>query len=275
VELSLKRPEEVEMNLREALSLGDRGVISLVGGGGKSSLMYALAAELSSVGKRVLTTTTTRIYMPKPAESPAIIISADPEEIVARAAALLCDHRHLSAGAGYLAEGGKLNGLDPAAIEHIAGTGLFDFIIVEADGAAGRPLKACAPHEPVVPLFSQWIVAVVGLDAVARPLTEDRVFRSEQYSRITGLAIGEDVTEISIAAMLVHEMTALAVPGERVLRAVFLNKAETSEDLAAGKRIGGFLADSDAQLFNRVVIGELRGKPLIHYCRLLQDRRKQ
>ena len=56
-------------SLRQALLLGEGGVISLVGAGGKTSLMFRLAHELSLTGDSVLTTTTTKIYVPEPVQS--------------------------------------------------------------------------------------------------------------------------------------------------------------------------------------------------------------
>ena len=53
-------------SLGQALMLGDGGVISLVGAGGKTSLMFKLAHELSKTGEPVLTTTTTKIFEPGP-----------------------------------------------------------------------------------------------------------------------------------------------------------------------------------------------------------------
>ena len=40
-------------------------MIAFVGGGGKTTLIYELARELESVGKRVLVTTTTHMLRPK------------------------------------------------------------------------------------------------------------------------------------------------------------------------------------------------------------------
>ena len=63
-------------SLRQALMLGDGGVISLVGAGGKTSLMFKLAHELSRTGGSVLTTTTTKILEPEPDQSSCVIVSA-------------------------------------------------------------------------------------------------------------------------------------------------------------------------------------------------------
>ncbi|MCD4678214.1 MAG: hypothetical protein K8S18_19810, partial [Desulfobacula sp.] len=59
--------------LIDNLQLNRRGVISLIGAGGKTSLMFCLAKELENSGKTVLTTTTTKIFMPTPDQSPVTV----------------------------------------------------------------------------------------------------------------------------------------------------------------------------------------------------------
>jgi probable selenium-dependent hydroxylase accessory protein YqeC len=49
-------------------------MISLVGAGGKTSLMFALAKDLQHRKKKVITTTTTKIFQPGPEESPKVIL---------------------------------------------------------------------------------------------------------------------------------------------------------------------------------------------------------
>ncbi len=71
----------------EILCRDSRGVVSLVGGGGKTSLMFGLAHQLIGAGKRVLTTTTTKIFVPTPEQSANVLVDADPEVILRQAAA--------------------------------------------------------------------------------------------------------------------------------------------------------------------------------------------
>lgn len=263
------------MKIKDALSLGDKGVISLVGAGGKTSLMYSLARELVSAGKRVLTTTTTKIFMPTRKESPVTIVSKVPEEIVKKAETLLRDHFHITVGSEYLQTHDKLNGLEPSVIEYILQADLFDFIIIEADGAAGRSLKACAPHEPVVPLFSDCIVSLVGLDAVEKPLTEEWVFRSSIFSRIAGLELMLSVSESAIASVMLHDMSSIAVPEQECVKIAFLNKADNLKALTAGEKIAALVEKKGKTVFHKIVIGELRPFPHIHQCRVVQQERTQ
>jgi len=247
--------------LRKALMLDAGGVISLVGAGGKTSLMFRLAQELSAEGETVLTTTTTRIFMPEEGQCRCVILADTAEKILERAAPKLNEHRHLTAAAGLSADPGKLAGLTPDTVDLLRASQLFDWIIVEADGAAGRPLKAPAEHEPVIPSSSGWLVGVVGLRALGKPLTDQWVFRAEMFSRITGLAPGTAVTEEAIAAALVHERGALkGAPGEcRCL--AFLNQADEPGAKAAGLRIADLLQRMGVTKIQRAIIGQVLGEP--------------
>ena len=46
------------------IDINKKQVISFVGGGGKTSLIYELGKELSKLGKKVIITTTTHMFMP-------------------------------------------------------------------------------------------------------------------------------------------------------------------------------------------------------------------
>ena len=247
--------------LRNALRLEGGGVLSLVGAGGKTSLMFRLARELSQKGERVLTTTTTRMYAPTAEQSPGYILAATAKEILDRAAPLLRKLRHVTAGAGWVAGQGKLSGLLPEVIDRLHASQVFDWIIVEADGAAGRPLKAPADHEPVVPGCTGWLVATVGLSALGKPLTDQWVFRPELFARITGLPAGAAVTEEAIAAALGHAQGILkgAPNGCRCL--AFLNQADDPGRLAAGLKICGLLKRHSPSRILRLIAGQALGEP--------------
>ncbi|MGB4108702.1 MAG: hypothetical protein WBL38_02525, partial [Desulfomonilia bacterium] len=87
-------------DLYEHMGFRGGGVITLVGAGGKTTLMFRLARELAVSDGPVLTTTTTKIYRPGPDDSPQVIVSASAEEVLARSARILETSRHVTAGAG-------------------------------------------------------------------------------------------------------------------------------------------------------------------------------
>ena len=257
--------------LTEALSLSNRAVVSIVGAGGKTSLMYALAHELASAGNKVLTTTTTKIFMPTHEECTVTIVSNNIDEVTDKVRSLIRHTPHLTVAAEYLSEQGKLKGVRPNFLKQILDSDLFDYIIVEADGAAQRPLKVCGPHEPVVPAFTDRIVSLVGLDVVGKPLDEQWVFRSKLFSKITGLSLKQQITEIAIAEALIHDMKAITATNENAMKIAFLNKADNAKPLDAGERVADILEEKGSDIFHRDIIGELREEPLIRQCRALQQ----
>jgi probable selenium-dependent hydroxylase accessory protein YqeC len=248
-------------SLRDALLLENGGVVSLVGAGGKTSLMFRLARELSRKGEKVLTTTTTRIYAPTAEQSSTCILAGTADEIVERAAPFLDKFCHVTAGGGQISGQGKISGLPPEMINRLRASQVFEWIIVEADGAAGRPLKAPADHEPVIPNCTGWLVGMVGLSALGKPLTDQWVFRPEMFARVTGLREGAAVTEEAIAAALGHAQGILkgAPKGCRCL--AFLNQADTAGEKDAGMRIAGLLNQYGESRIHRAIVGQAVGEP--------------
>ncbi len=248
-------------SLREGLKLEGGSVVSLVGGGGKTSLMFKLARELSMAGDTVLTTTTTKIFEPTPDQTGSVILSGSVTNILERADELLDKHLHITAVVGLLPESGKLRGFRPEIIGEFWNSGLFQWIIVEADGAAGKPLKAPAAHEPVIPACTGRLVGIVGLEAVGQPLNDRLVFRPEQFGRLTGLRAGTNITEAAIADVFTCENGLFKGFCPKVMRIAFLNQADVMGNLAAGRRVVRILSRRRDADLNRVVIGQILFDP--------------
>ena len=254
------------ISLRDAFMLQGNGVISLVGAGGKTGLMYRLARELADRGETVLTTTTTKILKPSADQSPHVLLARSAAGIVDRAKPLLEKSRHITAA---FAENpaGKLQGMAADVIDRLDRAGIFRWIIVEADGASRMPLKAPAGHEPVIPACTRRLIAVVGLDAVGKPLAAPYVFRPEIYADLTGLAPGAPVTEASVARVLTHARGIMKGAPPGALRLVFLNKADDASRVGIGEAIAERLRHQGAGGPVRVVIGTLRGAVPVAACR--------
>jgi probable selenium-dependent hydroxylase accessory protein YqeC len=245
-------------SLRQALLLQNNGVISLVGAGGKSSLMFRLARELSKTGASVLTTTTTKIYEPEPDQSPCVIVSDSLTQLLEKAKVLISKYPHLTMAFGRLPDAGKLSGLPPQVVDAIWKKHLFQWIVVEADGAAGRPLKAPAEHEPVIPACTGCLVGLTGLSGIGRPLNEQWIFRSGRFAELAGMRRNERITETAVADVITHPNGILKNAPSQAARIVFLNQADSPENVAAGQRIARLLTEKIDTGIKRVVIGQIR-----------------
>ena len=248
-------------SLRHGLGLGQNGVISLVGAGGKTSLMFRLARELSASGETVLTTTTTKILRPTSEQSKHLVISDSPAEIVKRAGDILQHSPHVSAAANILSHREKLTGFPPETIEALWNSNLFRWIIIEADGAARRPLKAPAPHEPVIPACTNWAIGVLGLSVLGKPLDADNVFRPELVANISGLKKGMGITGETLCSVLVHRHGIFKGTPAAAQKIAFLNQADLPGLAKAGHGIIEGLAGNKNTGLSRVVIGSTRLDP--------------
>jgi probable selenium-dependent hydroxylase accessory protein YqeC len=247
--------------LRQGLMLGDGGVVSLVGAGGKTSLMFRLARELAEGGQTVLTTSTTKIFAPSADQAAQLILAPSATGLMAQARKLLQNQPHICAAAARLPGQGKLGGFLPEVIEELSKSGLFRWIIVEADGAARRPLKVPADHEPVIPAATTCLVGVLGLNGVGQPLDEQRVFRLQQFVELTGLERGAIVTETAVTHVLTDKKGIFKGAPEEAERIVFCNQADIPCNLAAGRRIAQNLLKTENTGIKRVVIGQAQCDP--------------
>lgn len=253
------------MRLREALGVGAREVIALVGAGGKTSVLLALAADLAqdlAAGELVVITTTTKIFPPPAGALEALVVEREPAAIWPALERLRGRARRVGVVAAHLPSG-KLDGIAPDVADGLSGVPWIPWLIAEADGAAMRPLKAPRAGEPVFPASTSLVVALVGCEAVGRPLDEAVVFRSAIAARLTGAAPGSTVTPGTVAALLGHPEGILrgAPRGARV--ACLINKADDPEREEAARAIAGAILVAPPRALERVVIGSLRPAPVI------------
>ena len=249
--------------LRDALSPRGGGVISLIGAGGKTTLMFELARELAAEGQSVLTTTTTKIFMPGPDQSRILILAKDLPALFEKLGGPASGGSHVTAAAGEAPGQNKLAGYPPELIDALNVAGLFQWILVEADGSRQLPLKAPGEHEPVIPQSSGWVVAMVGLDGVGTPLDDEHVFRSADYSRLTGIPEGSPVTAESVVCALLAPNGIFKGSPLNSRRVVFLNKADDPGRLAVGEAIVSSLLAQGSGKIHLVLTGSLLPEPRI------------
>ena len=195
-------------------------VIAIVGAGGKTTVGSHIGKQLAALGRRVLFTTTTKIFMP---ESEAVYLG-DAADVRAEAGYTVAAQRLLPSG--------KLEGYTPEDIRAIAALGLFDDIIVEADGAARKPVKAPNDTEPVYPVVLDLIIGVVGLDSLGKPVSENHVHRPELFRAVTGAAENEPIAARHIVRLISHPDGLFRYAPQGVPKVVFLNKCDTMDETA-------------------------------------------
>jgi probable selenium-dependent hydroxylase accessory protein YqeC len=240
-----------------------QGVLSLTGGGGKTSLMFHLAQQLSRAGKKVLTTTTTKIFYPTVEQCEKVLVNTDPEWILRQISSRNFT-KHITAASEFLANGSKLKGFSSEAIDLFAKSGYLDWILVEADGSARRPLKAPAEHEPVIPASTTVLVAVAGLEVLDRPLCEEIVFRSSLAGTLMGISEGELITESALANLFNHPLGAFKGAPEQARRFLFLNKADDLKRRESAALIAALLRQCPQPVAESLLVGQALNGVKVH-----------
>jgi molybdenum cofactor cytidylyltransferase len=246
------------MLISHALRVRRKDVIALVGGGGKTTLMFRLAEELVGAGSQVVTTMTTRIFAGQMALAPAALVLQDEASLLEQLPGVLAKHRHVLLAGSVEVEADKVQGLAPDIVNRVAGLSSVDAVIVEADGSRRLPFKAPADHEPVIPSDTTIVVPVVGMDIVGRPLTAENVHRPQRIMALTGSAPGDPVTPEMIAAVVAHPAGGAKGAPTGVRLIPFLNKVEDAGTLAAARATARMLLESGR--VDSVLIGAATGR---------------
>ncbi len=215
-----KAPPGVSAAARQRIDLGEiagRGdIAAIVGAGGKTSTMFALAAAAAARGLRVVTTKSTTIHPPSMARSPRLVVSP-PARWRGDLPAALAAHPVVTVVTAAPSER-RFDGVPPALAPDLLRASGADLLIVEADGARRRLLKAPAAHEPAMPAGASLVVPVASLAAVGRPLDERRVHRPELAAALLGVTRGAALTVRHAARLLLDDRGGLkhAPPTARI-----------------------------------------------------------
>ena len=231
-----------------ALAVSDaRAMVAIVGGGGKSSLMFALAHALPG---RVVMTTTTRIFAAQMqrAETVSSLDDAGWRE------RLEDFEKGLLVVGGV--EGDRALGVPLELPGELLAHPRVDAVLVEADGSRMLPVKAPAPHEPRVPPETALLVAVAGIDALKAPIAEV-AHRPERVSALTGLAVEERLDAGALARLLASPQGGLKDCPPSARAVVLLNKVEPPEEREIARRVAREVLEYPE--VERVLIGALRG----------------
>jgi probable selenium-dependent hydroxylase accessory protein YqeC len=253
--------------LADALGLGAREHLALVGAGGKSSLLLSLVRELQGAGKRVLASTTTKMWHREACQVCSVLLTGSTpswredlrRELGERGTVFLAERR---------LDSGKVQGVGPQLLDTLYREERLDCLVVEADGSAGHPVKAPAAQEPVIPRTATTVAAVMGLEALGRPAGPETVFRPGRFQGVTGVAPGEILTAGSLVRLFGHPEGLFKGSPESSRRVAFLNK----RDLLAGEEgaveLARLILGDEESRVERVVIASLRsGDYTVHLPR--------
>ena len=174
----------------KALNINKGDVITLVGAGGKTSILKILAEEIN---KNVIITTTTHIQTLDDFSENKIIsenygqISDDIVKIRKESNKKI----FITSKIVKKLEDGKykLKGFDPDWVDRIHFKFSDEIIIVEGDGAAMKSIKAPAAYEPVVPKSTSKLLAVMGLKDLGKEINKTNCHRVDKIKKLTSSSV--------------------------------------------------------------------------------------
>lgn len=234
-------------------NLQSGGCIAFVGAGGKTTAIFQLARELVELSstvhrpRSVIITATSHLGAWQTPMADQHIVAESPTDI------------------GELPEGitlvtGPLEGDRAQPVNSTILSWLHETsktrdipLLIEADGARQRPLKASAAHEPPIPDFVDTVIAIAGLSGLGKPVTDEFVFRADRFREIS-----ESASRVVTAEMLTRVLTrpegVLKNIPPHARRVALLNQAEKPELQA----IGGRMARDLLGHFDSVLVGSLQ-----------------
>jgi probable selenium-dependent hydroxylase accessory protein YqeC len=212
-------------------------VITVVGSGGKTSLLWFLArcfaGNDNDRGQRVLVTTTTKMGAPDFRSGVFDhFTSGSRYETLEPGVTFAGSHEHGSRKTAALP-------FDVLA----ALIRRFDVTLIEGDGSRTLPLKGWADYEPVVVPDTTVTVGIIPLWPIGMPVSEAVVHRLPLFTALTGAQEGDMLTAAHLAAAITGVRDGTRRRGlfaeARGKRVLFFNQAETGDAL----RQAGEVAD--------------------------------
>lgn len=237
------------MHLKDALGLRNGEMVSFIGAGGKTTTLFRLAKELRADGRKVLVTTTTKMFSPtKP--------HVDRLFLVQEADALLLTTAKIEGptiiGAGYnVDDEGKLIGVPANWLDSFAGARHFDGILVEADGAAARLFKVPSEIEPVIPERCDMTVWIMAIKVLGKPMHPNWIHRVERAISLIGIPADTPVTKDHILKLVNNPAGCLKGVPPHSRKVAVLNQADSVEELEEAKSLGRALLRAG---FERVLV---------------------
>jgi len=248
------------------------GTTCLVGAGGKKTTLYALAGRLD----RAVLTATVRIPI-FDREVAAVRVTEDPVAALNEAAASGGDEPAGGAESMSDAEpaGGadsfplglvpererddRYRGYDPAIVDEI-GSAHDGPVLVKADGARTRLIKAPNEREPQIPASADTVVPVASVGAVGEPLTAETAHRPERVAAIADAAVGDEITAELIGRVLAHEQGGLKGIPNGATAVPLVNAVDDDADEKVAREIARVVherADVSRVVLARMIEGEI------------------
>lgn len=234
------------MNLIENLKINENDVITITGGGGKTSLMMRLGKELSQKRMNHVLTTTAKICISDLRGAQSIIC----ENINDIIDVLKKDAQQEWIIGKEKVTDQKISGFAEEELIILKNAIKPLVIINEGDGSKRKPYKFYGDYEPMIPQITTKLIHVIGAEVLYKKIDDQTFHRSELYGD-TQAIFDEDVLFQAFEDFIKNKLDAkLAGDTQRIL---FINKAD-GENLKNAR----IMSKIGAPLFDRCLMGSLQ-----------------
>lgn len=222
----------------------EKSIISIIGGGGKTTTFSTLIDEFLARNKKVICMTSTNMFYPEKKVFSDIsdeflnAIENDNEIWIGRK--VINQHSGRS----------KLTTPHDEMINFSKKTSIN--MIVEADGSKGKPLKLQREHEPAILTDSNIVISIVGLDAYNKPI-KDVGFKCENVARYLNKELEDLVTIDDIVNIVINKEKGLTKGVEKNMEhIILLNKVDNDELFNIGCEIADLLSPKTVILAKQI-----------------------
>nr|WP_294574859.1 selenium cofactor biosynthesis protein YqeC [uncultured Romboutsia sp.] len=208
------------MNLIDTFKINNKDIITIIGAGGKTSLMFS-ASSLLRNDYKVLVTTTTHIYIPDNNLYDKIIMLTHFEN--ENYNNILQNNKNgVYVIGSHIVNNSKIKGLTFDMLDKI--TPYFDVVIIEGDGSKEKSLKGWNDNEPVIYPKTTKTIGIVDISSIGIDINEENIHRVDKFLEIINDYSNNKVNIEHLEKLILNEKGLFKFSkGEKIL---FINKVE-------------------------------------------------
>lgn len=222
----LKRFDFVVENIEMIIKQQGKAMVTVIGSGGKTTLLYRLAEEFYRK-KNVLVTTTTAMKCPELPWIKSRFIADENdyhnlEKKISGNTWAVGLFRHLDPITD------KVKGIESLVLDRIYAENDYELLLVEGDGSKGKPIKGYATYEPVIPTETDLVIIVVGADGLGQPLSEELVHRSALFLDQSNMDPLEAINLFHVLKVMGSPDGPLSKVPQKAITMLLINKIDDS-----------------------------------------------
>jgi len=244
---------------------GRRQVITVIGTGGKTSLIWRLAAYFGgtpaperAVGpiRKILVTPTTKMLVPSPD-------TGFYERYYGLGGLPPVTAPGVTLAGNFNKTSGKLESFPLDKLKSMIKG--YDHVLIEGDGSQGLPFKAWDKDEPVVPAFTNLTVGILPLKDLGKPVSEKLVHRMQLFISLTGASKGELIKQEHVLRLITGRASRAGggnLPGlfsrARGKKILFFNQVEDKASLNHARELVKNLPGDFRKELSGIIAGSIR-----------------